>query len=113
MSTISGLFSGGTWQGWSVSSASSVLGYQSEESDLLGADFLASSYTDIVTLSEEAQAVLDSQVSDSDSGDLSSIMEDMSASQVASLLLTVASGEVLTAMLGDLDSLDLLSGLTA
>ena len=111
MSTISGLFSGGTWQGWSVSSASSVLGYQSEESDLLGADFLASSYTDIVTLSEEAQAVLDSQ--ESESPDLSSVMEDMSASQVASLSLTVSSGEVLSAMLGDLDSLDLLSGLTA
>jgi len=111
MSTISGLFSGATWQGWSVSSASSVLGYQSEESDLLGADFLASAYTDIVTLSEEAQAVLDSQ--ESDSPDLSSALEDMSASQVASLSLTVSSGEVLSAMLGDLDSLDLLSGLTA
>ena len=111
MSSIGSLFSTSTWQSWSVSSASTVLGYESEGSDLLGADFLSGVNTDLVTLSEEAQAVLDAQ--QGDDADLSSLTEDMSASQVASLSLTVSSGEVLSAMVGDLDSLDILSGLTA
>ena len=115
MNSISSLISVSTWQGWGLSSSMSVLGYETEETDLLGADFLSGADSDLVTLSAEAQAVLDAQegASDTDSTDLSSIMEELSASQVASLSLTVSSGEVLTAMLDDLDSLDLLSGLTA
>jgi hypothetical protein len=111
MNSIGSLFSTSTWQSWSVSGASIVLGYQSEDSDLLGADFLSGVNTDLVTLSDEAQAVLDSR--QGEDGDLASLTEDMSANQVASLSLTVSSGEVLSAMVGDLDSLDLLSGLTA
>ena len=111
MSGISGVFSSATWQGWSISSASSVLGYESEDSDLLGADFLSAATTDVVTLSDEAQAILAGQ--EEESLDLSQVMEEMSASQVASLSMTVSSGEVLSSMLDDLDSLNLLSGLTA
>ena len=59
MSTIGDLLSGTTWQGWSVSSASSVLGTVTEESDLLGESFLRASSADLVTLSDEALAILD------------------------------------------------------
>ena len=107
MSTIGHLLSGATWQGWSVSSASSFFGTSTEDTDLLGESFLSASSADLVTLSDEAQAILDAQ--ESESVDLSTVMEDMSPSQVANMTMTVSSGEVLTAMLGDLDMLDLLS----
>ena len=110
MSTISSLYAGSTWQGWSISAASSVLGFETEATDLLGADFLSGADADLVTLSDEAQAVLDSQ--DDASVDLSSVVDDMSASQVAAYSLTVSSGEVLSAMLDELESMDLLSGMT-
>ena len=110
MSTISGLLSSATWQGWTVSSASSVLGYESEGSDLLGADFLSAANADVVTLSAEAQAILDEQ--ESGGLDLESAVENMSGSQVAALSLTVSAGEVVSSMLGDLDSFDQLLGLT-
>ena len=110
MSAIGGLLAGATWQGWSVSSASSVLGTATDDADVLGASLLGARSADLVTLSDEAQAILGSQ--NDDNVDLSTVMDDMSASQVANLTMTVSSGEILTAMLDELDSLDLLSGLT-
>ena len=107
MSSISSLFASSTWQSWSLSSASTILGYESEdETDLLGADFLSGADAALVSLSEEAQAILDGQ--EAEGLDLASIMEDMSYSQITSMAQTTASGEVVSAMLGSGDLLSVL-----
>ncbi len=111
MTSITGWTLASTWQGWSVRTASSVLGYASEDSDLLGEGFLSVANGDLVTLSAEAQAVLEGQ--DNDSPDLSEVVSEMSASQIGSMTRNALSGEVLGAMLGDLNSLDVLAGSTS
>ena len=107
MSSINSLIASSTWQSWSLSSASTILGYESEEeTDLLGADFLSVADADLITLSKEAQKVLDGQ--ESEGLDLASIMEDMSYSQISTMAQTTASGEVVSAMLGSDDLMSVL-----
>ena len=111
MTSITGWTVASTWQGWSVRAASSVLGYASEDTDLLGEGFLSVADGDLVTLSAEAQAVLEGR--ESDSPELSEVVSEMSASQIGSMTQSALSGEVLGAMLGDLDALDVLAGSTS
>ena len=111
MTAITGWKVASTWQGWSVRTASSVLGAASADSELLGEGFLSVADGDLVTLSAEARAVLEDR--ESESPDLSEVVSQMSTSQIGSMTQNALSGEVLGAMLGELDSLDILAGSTS